>query len=496
MSASVRIILWWSAVLACLIGTGSVSAATYYVDTVIAADCANYETASRSCAGGDTSAFISLDQAMSVLRPGDTLLLRAGDYSQLSVQQSGRKGEPITISAFPGETARISDVQKVALWVVEKSDLIIRDLSVNSVMGFGRLEEAQRVHIDNIKFKEADASGTTGALKFVRSSHNRVTNSSFDEGSDLLLLQDSSNQNIIQDNEFGDAGHSLISIRCSSQNVIRGNRFDNPSQKAVEIYDCEGVSDAPVRLDDTKHNLLEQNVFLGTKPSSRAHNYNAIQHGGQNTIVRMNVFASNAGGGVNYQYYRQESVFVYGNRLYNNTFHNNRCFAISGQPGTRKRYYDNAAVNNLLYANTNCEGRGEQIRVRDRRALKLSNNIEVLDNPGLVDPKHGIFRLESTSSLIDAGKYVAESTSPGSGNRMQVDDANWFFDGFGIEGEKGDLVRVEGVDTAVRIVAVDYENNYLAFDKEVSWSKKAGVHLDFSGKAPDIGAFEFDPVAE
>ncbi len=496
MNVSVRIAVGWITGLVCLFDTGIVTATTYYVDTTIAADCENYEAKSRSCVGGDAGAFKSLDQAMSVLRPGDTLLLRAGDYSQLSVQQSGLKGEPITIAGFPGETARIRDIQKVALWVVEKSDLIIRDMTVNNVMGFGRLEESERVHIDNIRFKKADAGGTTGALKFVRSGHNRVTNSSFDEGSDLLLLQDASNRNVIQDNEFGDAGHSLISIRCSSMNVIRGNRFDNPSQKAVEIYDCEGISDAPVRMDDTKHNLLEQNYFLGTKPSSRAHNYNAIQHGGQHTIVRKNVFASNAGGGVNYQYYRQESVYVYGNRLYNNTFYDNRCFAISGQPGTRKRYFDNVAANNLLYGNMSCDGSAEQTRVRDKRAVKLSNNIEVLDNPGLVGPERGIFLLDSTSSLIDVGKHVTESTSPGSGSSMQVDDANWFFDGFGIEGEKGDLVRVEGVDAVARIVAVDYENNFLVFDRDISWSKEAGVHLLYSGKAPDVGAFEFDPVTE
>ena len=54
---------------------------------------------------------------------------------------------------------------------------------------------------------------------------------------------------LLEDNVFYRGRHSLLSVRCGDFNVFRGNRFDNPDQKSAEIYDCEGVSDAPYELD-------------------------------------------------------------------------------------------------------------------------------------------------------------------------------------------------------------------------------------------------------
>ena len=142
------------------------------------------------------------------------------------------------------------------------------------------------------------------------------------------------------------------------------------------------LCDAPVRLDDTKRNLLEKNRFYGTPPARRDYYFNAIQHGGQKNIVRNNAFTNNRGGGVNYQYYADESIFVYGNRLYNNTFYENDCYAIIGQSGRRNRFYDNRVVNNLLFRNRDCDGGSRQTSIRDRGAVILSNNGQTKKDPG------------------------------------------------------------------------------------------------------------------
>lgn len=467
-----------------------VSGASVYVDQDLKTNCDSYTVETRSCGSGGDRAFTRFDEGQRALAPGDTLFLRSGRYGHLNVEVSGLPDNPVTIRAYPDEVVTVSSSQSIGLRIINQHDVVVADINMNGVVGFGRLENSTGVTVDNVDFGVARASGTTGALKFVRSTHNRVVNSSFDDGSDLLLLQDDSNFNLLLSNKFGRASHSLISIRCSSQNVIRGNEFNNPKQKAVEIFDCEGVSDAPVRLDDTRANLLENNRFLGTRSTSRDYYYNAIQHGGQQNIVRRNVFSGNKGGGVNYQSYPEESLFVYGNRLYNNTFSKNSCFAILGQDGHRSRFNDNRVLNNLLYDNRDCSGRPGQTRIRNRRSVKVFDHGETDKDPGFVDMSAMDLRLSPGSRWIDAGGFATKAVATGSGRELIVDDAGWFYDGFGIAGERGDVVRIAGRPESARVLEIDYDNNKLLLETPLEWTRGDGVHTMYYGKAPDMGAFE------
>jgi hypothetical protein len=469
---------------------------TLFVDQSLSSSCTNYDSASRNCSGGSDRAFNNLNAGLGATAAGDTLFLRSGTYGQLVVQNSGTTGNPIVIEAFAGETATISDSGDVGLWVIGKSDVTIRNLVVTRVQGFGRLQDSARIAIDGIQFSDITGSGTTGSLKFVRTTDSVVSNSSFAGGSDLLLLQDDSNRNIIRTSLFGRAGHSLISIRCSSNNVIRGNEFDNPDQKAMEVYDCEGISDAPVRLDDASRNLIELNRFYGTAASSSSNRYNAIQHGGQWTIVRHNVFADNLGGGVNYQYYSDESLYVYGNRLYNNTFYNNQCYAIIGQSGPSSRFHDNRVKNNLLYLNSSCSGGGNQVSIADSSQVILSGNSLVNSDPGFVNASAKNFELVDTSQQIDAAEFVTTAVGGGNGVTLTVADASWFYDGFNIGGETGDTIRIENSAASARIVSIDYAANTVSLSSPLDWNNGDGVHVAYNGSAPDVGAFEagLDPI--
>ena len=463
---------------------------TMYVDPGIGSDCQDYDPGSMACGSGSSMAFSTLDNGLDAARAGDILFLRAGRYGQLDIRHSGLSNNPVTISGFESEDVTIETPGTVGINVIDKSDVRIRNVTVDNVQGFGRIENSTSIVIDNVAFRNALASGTTGALKFVRSTRNQLLNSSFENGSDLLILQDDSNENVIQASTFGRASHSLISIRCSSRNVIRANEFNNPDQKAVELYDCEGVSDAPFRLDDAKRNVLEKNRFYGTAPSGQNHRYNAIQHGGQQTIVRFNVFVDNLGGGSNYQHYSDESLYVYENRLYHNTFFNNRCHAIIGDETTSSSFYDNRVVNNLLYQNTDCSGGSEQTDIRNPDRTILINNSIVNSDPGFMSIASKNFQLSPTSGQIDAGVFLAQAASSGSGTSLAVDEASWFYDGFEIPNEAGDIIRIEGQSEFARIVSIDYGANVLTLDKALNWSEGDGVHPSFEGAAPDVGAFE------
>ena len=457
--------------------------------------CTNYSASSRQCGTGNETAVRTIANAASAAGPGTTVIIREGVYREpLVPQQSGTLEQPITFRAAEGEQVVISGVEDApALQIIGRSYIIIEGFGVEDVAGWGRLQDATGNIVRRMAFRRAIAGGTTGGLKLVRSRGNRIVANIFEDGNDSMLLQDDSSGNVVADNIFSRARHSLMSIRCSGTNVIRGNTFDNPDQKAMEIYDCEGVSDAPVRLNSTLRNLIEKNTFLRTRPTGRNYAYNAIQHGGQLTNVRHNVFKGSAGGGVNFQYYERESLFVYGNRLYHNTFYGNHCFAVVGVSGAPREYVENRVINNLLYKNRDCEGAGEQVSIRDPQAVILIGNAVESEAPGFVNEEAGDLRLAENSRLIDAAGPLTRTTAEGSGTVLPVTDPVPFFDGFGIPGEVGDEIQLLGSGERARILQIDLAQRLLTLDRPLTWQNNQGVALAFTGARPDPGAFEFEP---
>jgi hypothetical protein len=94
--------------------------------------------------------------------------------------------------------------------------------------------------------------------------------------------------------------------------------------------------------------------------------------------------------------------------------------------------------------------------------------------------------------MIDAGGFLTIVTSPnGSGDQMTVEDAAYFYNGYNIPGEKGDLIRLEDTKSVARIVYIDYDRNILKLSQSIVWRKGQGISLNYVGTRPDVGAFEF-----
>jgi parallel beta-helix repeat protein len=382
---------------------------------------------------------------------------------------------------------------KPAILVRNASHIVIEGLVVRDVQGWGRLEDATHVVIRGNRFSEAQARGSRGGLKLVRSHLNQITGNRFERGTDSIVVQES-DRNVISGNEFTFARHSLLSIRCGSFNVIRGNRFRNERQKAVEIYDCQGVSDAPVRLDATRRNLVEGNRFLLTRGPSQPHKYNGIQYAGQLGIVRRNLFHDVRGGGLAFQVYPQEALHNYGHRVYHNTFVANQCYAVSGSAGTARGavFADNLVEHNLFHRNLDCAGAPQQTGVREPRAVGLRHNTELApeEDPGFVNPPAGDFGLRPGSRLVDTAGFLTTAAADGSGTSLPVADPKYFYDGHGIPGEEGDLIQLQGGPERARVVRVDLAAGTLTLDRPLTWRRGQGVGLAYEGRAPDPGAFE------
>jgi hypothetical protein len=97
------------------------------------------------------------------------------------------------------------------------------------------------------------------------------------------------------------------------------------------------------------------------------------------------------------------------------------------------------------------------------------------------------FRIRDTSPLVDKGVPLTKTKSSGSGTVVDVDDAGYFMDGFGIV--EGDRIQI-GSNAPVLIKDVDYSSNRITLASEITWNAGDGVSLPYNGSAPDIGAYE------
>ncbi len=101
------------------------------------------------------------------------------------------------------------------------------------------------------------------------------------------------------------------------------------------------------------------------------------------------------------------------------------------------------------------------------------------------------FKLKANSPAIDAGGFLTKTTNSASNSKtLRVKDAKLFFDGYSIIGESGDTIKI-GSSAPVKISSINYDKNTITLSSPRSWSRGDNVSLNYSGKSPDIGAFEY-----
>jgi hypothetical protein len=119
---------------------------------------------------------------------------------------------------------------------------------------------------------------------------------------------------------------------------------------------------------------------------------------------------------------------------------------------------------------------------------RCQNNVDA--DPRFQSLQDRCFALAEDSPARDAGRFLTKAVRGGSGKELRVADARCFYDGFGIEGERGDLVVVGKAKALARVLKADLEANTLTLDRELRWQEGDPVNLPYAGSAPDIGAFE------
>jgi hypothetical protein len=339
--------------------------------------------------------------------------------------------------------------------------------------------------------------------------------------------------NIIDNNIFGKSEHESFSVTTingeATNTVIRNNIINNTYHSGVSSYG---------------RGLIQGNTFNGCgseKEKNPVKDGRTIKNGAalyimdNRAIIRFNTVINS-----DYGFYFGAKTYEesYKMRTYNNTFYNNLLQTLATGNGVRG-YIENIFKNNIVFEDSNIResnlvgslaGYNSQFinfydglyltknywkrnsftpkkdtfyfknQASTPRSLSYlssnfstewhSDNFEA--NPNFKDAKNGDFNLTAQSNdMIDTGDWLTIITTPsGYGTSFIVSDSGYFYDGWGIPGETGDVIKTQNGNTTT-IQAINYTTNSITVHPAIDFVKGEGLSLIYSGTKPDIGAYEF-----
>jgi hypothetical protein len=482
-------------------------AKTYYIDTS--------KGNNNNDGGSISSPWETIGKANSVLQPGDTVYIRKGTYKEtMRPLRSGKEGNYITYARYNDEEVTITGVSHGAN-LVDRGYITIDGIRIINVSG---------------NWVNMEPNGH----------HNIIKNCYMEEAGDYkgINMVDNANYNKILNNTLiGYCGPSdNIAIRGGSYNLIEGNNISYGTHNSLAVYH------RPTKYDQTKYNIVRNNFIrnkwhgamdiegseynlienntvvdsgedyknnsCGTERdrSMSRNQHRAIKLNTRYSIVRGNTLINN---GYGFSLTSYDSSDERGdsrdNRIYHNSLYKN-------YRGLKASNYGYPATYNIIKNNIFYEQRGTELDIGSSDGENnyfINNNIlggeirkgsgniftdNLALNPKFVkevpdpDASGSDLHLQPHSPMIDEGAFLTKTTSSGSGATIQVENATYFMDGWGIIA--GDVIQLEGQTKIARIKNVNYDNNTITIDQSISWNQGQGVSLAYNGSAPDIGAHE------
>jgi len=456
-------------------------------------------------------------KAAAEAKAGDIIYFLPGDYTGvLRPRHSGEASSPIRfISLEPG---------KARLRGRRGGDFVVQLVNVEHIQVEGfhidpAYEDGRWVLIESSKFitiaNNLMENSLQGSIPFFVEAGTNI----FLRGNTLrrmapdrktsnpirlnLIRFSYTNKIVLEGNTFGCTVHGSLDFQppgSTKDIVVRGNVFHAEWSRNFEFFGSENV-------------LFEGNLLTDSFKGGYGGSSSKFMVAGG--IFRFNQIIDNPGAPLRIfdAWFREEDKWdkqISHLRLYNNVFVNNLDYGISLT--IRANMQDVLFVNNIFYRN-DLAGDGRQIELTDarpeevrfqRNAIRIDEErpftgsigqshlfTETLDAPpGFVDVKQNNYALRADSPLRDAGLFLTHALTSGSGNVIAVADAVFFYDGFGIPGESGDLVAVGSPHQVARVLAADWELGTLELDRSITWQAGDPVSLVWDGKAPDIGLYE------
>jgi hypothetical protein len=245
-----------------------------------------------------------------VLRPGDELALKPGDYpGPCKIRRSGEPGLPVILrAANMAQRPRIVyDAGKVNALEIYASHIIIRGLEFGPTqqdIDAIRIYTGNDIAIEDCVFKRLGGIAIVANHDSVRGlmvRHNTITDSSATamyfgchDGSECTVSDLLVEYNAIArvDAPAGQVGYG-IQVKLNSSGVVRNNVIVGTKGPPIMVYGAR---------DEHRTSIVEHNYVSGSRTSS------GIVVGGGPAIVRFNVAKNNADAGVALEDYNRRGL--------------------------------------------------------------------------------------------------------------------------------------------------------------------------------------------
>jgi hypothetical protein len=454
---------------------------------------------------------------------GDVIIIMPGTYAGyeniLAPKNSGTAAAPITFRAAERRKARLAGTPGAdrAIVLDGVSHIRIEGLEVFPVSSRGLWLLAQNVkdiHLTDMHM-ERSRDAVDGTPFLIRDSEDIfVRDSTLKKSPFNMAVIQCCKRVLFEGNAISYAGHSPLQFYdggdaqevYNTEIVLRGNVFNPTWGRAFEFLTGRNA-------------LFENNIIIhslhGGRSASEAAQPNAFA-----AIYRFNRVFRNWGNPI-VMHPWLEVHGVTDNRIYHNVFDRNSLEALRIiERSASIPVRDNVVKNNIFHRNDpfgeerqvvlsrgarhvvfehNALGEGGKIGFSNAPSqgpddLQSDGEEQFRDNfrgpVGFLDAERYDHRLSADSPLRDAAVPLTFVLNDGQGRVLAVEDVRYFYDGFGIAGEQGDLVSVGEASRQARVVKVDVASGTLELDRKLSWQKGDAVSLSWSGAAPDMGALE------
>lgn len=482
-----------------------------------------------------------------IVKPGDTIYVRGGTYPEYIPQQiSGTQGNHITYRNYPGETPIITDAGDGRSWrwqIVDQSYLRIegftfRNYTKGALQIRATSAEASYIEVVNniIEGQIVAGSDNAKAVEIATSDNNKAVHH--------ILFQG----NLLRDIDSGKAP-----VLQLSGNVYKTEIINNTLIKSTSI----GINVAGRPTNGQPHDILIQGNEVSEHSSEAATAAGIYLDGaGENIVIEGNQVHDGVQGikvdlEPEASSFTTKRILVRRNFLYNNSSFNLKVgvYGSEGDCDNIGKLQDSVIVHNVIYSdipnNTNVYfGCGENLSWKNNIISFNSNSNNYfyrLLNPAVdpgswqldynlfenavgednwrwenkihrtfadyqtasgkdqnsfegnslfIAPESSNFQIDRHSSAVDRGGALTFTLGAGQGNVVQVKNARYFSDGLGLQ--QGDLIRI-GSNSPTRVISINFDTNTLILENQVTWQQNTAVNYDFTGSAPDIGAYEYVP---